>query len=84
MKANEIKVHTKAEQVAQEYDDAAWDGYHSEGCYRLAIATAHELGGVEVYNANDVGGAWSYVPTRTFEFDDGSCAEVTYGSVFVE
>ena len=44
MKANEIKVYTKAEDVQQAYDAAAWDdNIHSEGCYALAVAAAHEL-----------------------------------------
>ena len=84
MSIKETKTYTKAMVVAQEYDDAAWDGYHSEGCYRCAIATAHDLGGIETFNSNDENSMWSFAPTRTFEFDDGSCAEVTYGSVFVE
>ena len=50
----EIKQYTKAEDVAEAYDDVAWyDNIHSEGCYALAVAAAHELGGVEVANSND-------------------------------
>ena len=84
MSIKETKTYTKAMVVAQEYDDAAWDDIHSEGCYHLAIATAHDLGGVETFNSNDENSMWSFAPTRVFEFDDGSCAEVTEGSVFVE
>ena len=74
----------KAEQVEQAYDAAAWDNNtHSEGCYSLAIAAAHELGGVETYNSNDGQRSISFAPTRTFEFDDASSAQVCYGGVFV-
>jgi hypothetical protein len=74
---------TKAEDVEQAYDAAAYDNIHSEGCYALAIAAAHELGGVEVFNSNDGNSSWSFAPMRTFEFDDSSSAQVTYGGVFV-
>ena len=84
MKANETKVYTKAEDVEQAYDAAAWDdNIHSEGCYALAVAAAHELGGIEIYNSNDGNSTISFAPTRTFEFDDSSSAQVTYGGVFV-
>ena len=73
----------KAEQVAQAYDDAAWDNIHSEGCYRCAVATAHELGGIEIYNSNDDNSSVSFAPTRTFEFNDSSSVDITYGGVFV-
>ena len=74
----------KAEDVEQAYDTAAWDdNILSEGCYALAIAAAHELGGVEVYNSNDGSSTISFAPTRTFEFDDASSAQVSYGGVFV-
>ena len=59
------------------------DDIHSEGCYALAIAAAHEFGGVETYNSNDGNSTISFAPTRTFEFDDSSSAQVTYGGVFV-
>ena len=75
---------TKAEQVDDVYYTAAWDNNtHSEGCYALAVDAAHNLGGVEIYNSNDGNSSWSYAPTRTFEFDDLSSAQVTYGGVFV-
>ena len=74
---------TKAEDVEQAYDAAQWENTHSEGCYALAVAAAHELGGIEVYNSNDENRSWSFAPTRTFEFDDSSSAQVTYGGVFV-
>ena len=74
----------QAEKVEAAYDDACWfENFSSEGCYREAVDTALELGGVEVYNSNDGNSSWSYAPTRTFEFDDLSSAQVTYGGVFV-
>ena len=80
----EIKRYTKAEYVEQVYDTAAWDdNIHSEGCYALAVAAAHELGGVETYNSNDGNRTISFAPTRTFEFDDGSSAQVCYGGVYL-
>lgn len=75
---------TKAEYIEWAYDDAAWyDNMSSEGCYSLAIAAAHELGGVETYNSNDGNRTISFAPTRTFEFDDLSSVQITYGGVFV-
>ena len=77
-------MYTKAMQVEQAYDTAAWDdNIHSEGCYALAVAAAHEFGGVEIYNSNDGNRTISFAPTRTFEFDDSSSAQITYGAVFV-
>ena len=77
-------MYIKAEYVAQAYDNAAWDdNIHSDGCYSLAIAAAHELGGIEVDNSNDGNSTISFAPTRTFEFDDASSAQVCYGGVFV-
>lgn len=75
----------KAEQVKQAYDAAQWDNISSEGCYSRAVATAWELGGVETANSNDDGNnrTYSFAPTRTFEFDDASSVQVTYGGVFV-
>ena len=74
----------KAEQVEQAYDDACWfANFSSEGCYREAVDTALELGGIELYNSNDGNSSWSFAPTRDFEFDDGSSVQVTYGGVFV-
>ena len=79
-----MHAYTKAEDVAEAYDAAAWDdNIHSEGCYALAVAAAHELGGIEIYNSNDGNSTISFAPTRTFEFDDLSSAQVTYGGVFV-
>ena len=73
----------KAQQVESVYDEAAWDNNtHSEGCYSLAIAAAHDLGGVEIYNSNDGNSSISFAPTRTFEFDDGTAVTVTYGACF--
>ena len=75
---------SKAEYVAQAYDDVAWyDNISSEGCYSRAIAAAHELGGVELENSNDGNGSKSFAPTITFEFDDSSSAYVSYGGVYV-
>ena len=76
-------MYTKAEDVEQAYDAANWDNIHSEGCYALAVAAAHELGGIEVYNSNDGNSTISFAPTRTFEFDDSSSVTVAYGGVFV-
>ena len=73
----------KAEQVSQAYNDTAWDNIHSEGCYRCAIATAHELGGIEIYNSNDDSRTFSYAPTREFEFDDSSSVWIEYGGVYL-
>ena len=77
-------MYTKAEDVEQAYDDACWfENFSSEGCYSLAVAAAHELGGIEIYNSNDGNHTISFAPTRTFEFDDSSSAQITYGGVFV-
>ena len=77
-------MYTKAEQVDAVYYEAAWDNNTpSEGCYALAVHTAWELGGVEVQNSNDDNSSISYAPTRTFEFDDLSSVQVTYGGVYV-
>ena len=74
----------KAEKVEQAYDYASLTKhYSSEGCYREAVDTALELGGVEVFNSNDNNSSWSFAPTRTFEFDDSSTAQVTYGGVWL-
>ena len=80
---NTMRVYTKAEDVAEAYDAAAFDNCHSEGCYALAVAAAHKLDGIEVYNSNDGNSTISFAPTRTFEFDDLSSAQVTYGGVFL-
>ena len=74
---------TKAMDVQQAYDAAQWDNISSEGCYSLAIAAAHEFGGVEVQNSNDGNSSKSFAPTRTFEFNDSSSAQITYGGVYV-
>ena len=76
---------TKAEYVEQVYDDASWvDNIHKEGGYALALAAAHELGGIEIYNSNSNGGSSiSSEPVRTFEFDDSSAAQVMWDGVFV-
>ena len=79
----EIKHYTKAEDVAEAYDAAFNDNYPSEGCYSLAVAAAHDLGGIEIANSNDGNSTISFAPTRDYEFDDGSSAYVSYGGVYV-
>ena len=76
-------MYTKAQDVEQAYDAANWDDIHSEGCYALAVAAAHELGGIEIANTNDGNSTISFAPSRTFEFDDASTVQVTYGGVYV-
>ena len=77
-------MYTKAMQVENAYDEAAFEhNTHSEGCYALAVDAAQNLGGVETSNSNDNNSSWSFAPTRTFEFDDLSTAQVTYGGVYV-
>ena len=74
----------KAEKVEAAYDDACWfENFSSEGCYREAVDTAYELGGIEIYNSNGGNSSWSFAPARTFEFDDLSTAQVTYGGVWL-
>ena len=80
---NTMHVYTKAEDVVEVYDAAAFDNCHSEGCYSLAIAAAHELGGVEIENSNDGNSSKSFAPSITFEFDDGSLVYIMYGGVCV-
>ena len=77
-------MYTKAMNVEQAYYDAALDyNIHIEGCYALAIAAAHELGGIEIANSNDGNRTISFAPSITFEFDDSSSAQITYGGVYV-
>ena len=74
----------KAEKVEAAYDDACWfENLSSEGCYREAVDTALELGGIEIYNSNDGNSSKSFAPTITFKFDDLSTAQVTYGGVWL-
>ena len=81
----------KAQEVEQAYVEASWFwNSNSECCYRDAVYTAHELGGIEIANSNDgntaheLGGIEiANAPTRTFEFDDSSTVYVTYGGAFV-
>ena len=76
--------YTKAGYVEKAYYDAAWyDNMPSEGCYALAVAAAHELGGIEVYNSNDGNSYWSFAPARTFEFDDLSSVYIMYSGASV-
>ena len=72
---------TKAEQVAQTYDDALRDNLPSKGCYELAIEAAGTLGGIEIDYSNMTESCTSKV---TFEFDDKSRAQVKYGGVCLE
>ena len=75
---------TKAMKVDMAYDDACWfENFSSEGCYREAVDTAHELGGIEIANSNDGNSSKSFAPTITFKFDDLSTAQVTYGGVWL-
>ena len=81
---NTMHVYTKAQQVEQKYYAAVLDYNNTlEGCYSSAVATAHELGGIEVANSNDGNSTISFAPTRTFEFDDASSAQICYGGVFI-
>ena len=73
----------KAENVQAAYYACWFANFSNEGCYREAVDIAHELGGIEVYNSDDGNSSWPFVPTRTFEFDDLSRAQVMYGGVFV-
>ena len=76
--------YTKAMEVEQVYDTAAWEHTtHSEGCYALAVDAAHKLGGIELSNSNVYDSSWSFSPTRTFEFADSSPEQFTYGGVCV-
>ena len=76
-------MYTKAQQVDNVYYTAEWDELlSSEACYSLAVAAAHELGGVEVENSND-DGSTSYAPSRTFEFDDSSSIYIMCGGTYV-
>lgn len=71
----------KAEKVEQAYDDAWFANFSSEGCFSIAVDTAHALGGIETYNSNYGNSSWSFAPTREFTFDDASSAQITYGGV---
>ena len=75
--------YTKAEDVSEAYYAAACNNCHSEGCYSLAIAAAHELGGIEVYNSNTGNSTIRLAPTLTFEFDDSSSVYIMYSGVCV-
>ena len=75
---------TKAQEVEQVYDTAAWDdNLYSEGCYSRAVAAAHELGGIEIANSNDDNRSKSFAPSITFEFDDSSSVYIMCGGVYV-
>ncbi len=80
IKETKMNTITKAEQVAQTYDDALRDNLYSKGCYELAIDAAGTLGGIEIDYSNITE---SYTSKVTFEFDDKSRAQITYGGVFV-
>ena len=71
---------TKAQQVEQVYDAALRDNLYSKSCYARAIDAAVALGGIEIYNSTITESCTSKV---TFEFDDLSSVQVTYGGAFV-
>ena len=73
----------KAEKVEAAYDEAQYENYSSESCYTFAVDTARELGGIDIANSNDGNRSKSFAPTITFEFDDLSTAQVTYGGVWL-
>ena len=74
----------KAQQVEQAYDVAWVHNSSSDDCYSLAVAAAHQLGGIETYNSNDgKSSGISLTPTRTFEFDDSSSVYIMYSGVCV-
>ena len=75
--------YTKAQEVAETYYAAWYDNIHIEGCYALAVAAAHEFGGVEIANSNNGNSTISFAPTRTFMFDDSSSVCIMYGGVYV-
>ena len=78
-----MNITTKAMNVEQAYDDACWfENFSSEGCYREAVDTALELGGIETSNTNDGNSTWSFAPSITFVFDDSSSVYVTVSGVF--
>ena len=70
---------TKAQEVEAAYDAALMDNLYSKGCYRAAVDTAYELGGIEIDNSSMTESCTSKV---TFEFDDLSRAQVKYGGVW--
>ena len=74
----------KAQQVEQAYDVAWVNNSSSDACYSLAVAEAHQLGGIETYNSNDgKSRGISFAPTLTFEFDDLSSVYIMYSGVCV-
>ena len=73
----------KAIQVKRAYDDIAQKGMNNSVCYGYAVEVARELAGVEIDNSNNKSSAKSFAPMITFEFDDSSTVEVTYGGVFL-
>ena len=86
MNTTEIKVTemTKADKVEQAYYAAVLDyNISSEGCYSLAVEAAHELGGVEIYNSNNVHSNKSCTPTLEFAFYDLSSVKITREGAFV-
>ena len=73
----------KAQQVEQAYDVAWVHNSNSDDCYILAVAAAHQLGGIEVYNSNTGNSRIRLAPTLTFEFDDSSSVYIMYSGVCV-
>ena len=73
----------KAQQVEQAYDVAWVHNSSSETCYSLAVAAAHQLGGIQVYNSNDGNNNDGTLPTLTFVFDDSTSVYIMYSGVYV-
>lgn len=73
----------KAQQVEQAYDVAWAHNSSSDDCYCLAVAAAHQLGGIEVYNSNIGSSKIRLAPTLTFEFDDESSVYIILSGVCV-
>ena len=71
---------TKAEQVAQAYNEALRGNLSSRGCYHCAIAAVRALGGIKIATINMTETSASKV---IFEFDDKSRAQIRHGSVLV-
>ena len=71
---------TKAEQVAQAYDEALRDNLYLRDCRALAIEAAVTLGGIVIDYSPMTESCASKV---IYGFDDLSIAKVKYGGVFV-
>ena len=71
---------TKAMKVEEAYYNAAADKATLKSCHRHAVSTALNLGGIVIDNTDN--SVNDFAPIVTFEFNDASTAEVTYGGVF--